>query len=245
MTAEEGEHKQQWWNLFVDGSSTLQGSGKFERFELQRVPRLNNEEADQLVKLASSLTTVQNRKITLLTQEYAVIEDPANEVLVSTSKPCWKDTIEANLTTGSLPTDRKEARTIRTRATRFTMIGGELYKRGFSQPYLKCLDPERAEYVLREVHEGSCGNHSGERSLADHTSEEYWRRMAKAYNARVHQKSFQVGDLVWRRSDVQGNIGKLDAKWEGPYRVIEATGNATYKLEKLDGKEIPRGMHRI
>ncbi|KAL0283693.1 UNVERIFIED_CONTAM: hypothetical protein Sangu_2873300 [Sesamum angustifolium] len=27
MTVEEGEHKQQWWNLFVDGSSTLQGSG--------------------------------------------------------------------------------------------------------------------------------------------------------------------------------------------------------------------------
>ncbi|KAL0313980.1 UNVERIFIED_CONTAM: hypothetical protein Sangu_2242400 [Sesamum angustifolium] len=27
MTAEEGEHKQQWWKLFIDGSSTLQGSG--------------------------------------------------------------------------------------------------------------------------------------------------------------------------------------------------------------------------
>ncbi|KAL0362157.1 UNVERIFIED_CONTAM: hypothetical protein Scaly_1170900 [Sesamum calycinum] len=27
MTAEEGEHKQQWWKLFVDGSSNLQGSG--------------------------------------------------------------------------------------------------------------------------------------------------------------------------------------------------------------------------
>ncbi|KAK4407918.1 hypothetical protein Sango_0372800 [Sesamum angolense] len=138
---------------------------KFERFELQRVPRSNNEEADQLAKLASSLTTVQNQKITLLTQEYSGIEDPANEILVNRSKPCWKDTIEAYLTTGSLPADRKEAKTIRTKATHFTMIGGELYKRGFSQPYLKCLDPERAEYVLMEVHEGSCGNHSGGRSL--------------------------------------------------------------------------------
>ncbi|KAK4403978.1 Ribonuclease HI [Sesamum angolense] len=448
MTAEEGEHKQQWWKLFVDGSSTLQGSGagviletpqgdkiqyglrfsfdasnneaeyeallaggrlaqaagakylraysdsqlivnqvngdyeakgekmiqylnlirtlcqKFEKFELQRVPRSNNEEADQLAKLASSLTTVQNRKIILLTQDRSGIEDPANEILVNTSKPCWKDTIEAYLTTGSLPTDRKEARIIRTRATHFTMIRGELYKRGFSQPYLKCLDPEKAEYVLKEIHEGSCGNHSGGRSLAgkgkefkrwclelkikqyftsvgtpqsngqtevtnrtilqhlktrldqakgnwvnelpgvlwayrttprrstgespfnlvygmeaiipaeigeetlrvqqyepeindigrrvnldllgkvrDTASvriEAYKRHMAKAYNARVHPKNFQIGDLVWRRSDVQGNIGKLGAKWEGPYRVIEAIGNATYKLEKPDGKEIPR-----
>ncbi|KAL0423141.1 UNVERIFIED_CONTAM: hypothetical protein Sradi_0848900 [Sesamum radiatum] len=35
-------------------------------------------------------------------------------------------------------------------------------------------------------------------------------------------------------------IRKLDTKWEGLYRVIEAIGNATYKLEKPDGKEIPR-----
>ena len=36
---------------------------------------------------------------------------------------------------------------------------------GFSQPYLKCLDLEDAKYVLREIHEGVCGNHSGPRSL--------------------------------------------------------------------------------
>ncbi|KAL0439971.1 UNVERIFIED_CONTAM: hypothetical protein Slati_2480100 [Sesamum latifolium] len=64
--------------------------------------------------------------------------------------------------------------------------------------------------------------------------------MAKAYNTRVRPRNFQVGDLVWRRSDVQGNLGKLDAKWEGPYQVAETIGNATYKLKSLDGKEIPR-----
>ena len=36
---------------------------------------------------------------------------------------------------------------------------------GFSQPYLRCLDFEDAAYVLREIHEGVCGNHSGPRSL--------------------------------------------------------------------------------
>ncbi|KAK4381053.1 hypothetical protein Sango_3005500 [Sesamum angolense] len=134
---------------------------KFEKFELQRVPRSNNEEADQLAKLASSLTTVQNRKMTLLTQDRSGIEDPANEILVNTSKPCWKDTIEAYLTMGSLPADRKEARIIRTRATRFTMIRGELYKRGFRN-LLEMFGPRKSEYVLKEIHEGSCGNHSEE-----------------------------------------------------------------------------------
>uniref|UniRef100_A0A2N9FNY5 Integrase catalytic domain-containing protein n=1 Tax=Fagus sylvatica TaxID=28930 RepID=A0A2N9FNY5_FAGSY len=37
---------------------------------------------------------------------------------------------------------------------------------GFSRPHLRCLSPEEADYVIREVHEGVCGNHSGARSLA-------------------------------------------------------------------------------
>ncbi|KAL0453525.1 UNVERIFIED_CONTAM: hypothetical protein Slati_1330600 [Sesamum latifolium] len=138
----------------------------FEKFELKRVPRSDNEEADQLSKLASSLTTMKDRSIILLTQEHSEIEEVTKEVLVSTNRPCWKDAIEAYLTMGSLPLDKKKARAVRIRAARFTMIAGDLYKRGFSQPYLKCLDPERAKYVLREVHEGSCGNRSGGRSLA-------------------------------------------------------------------------------
>ncbi|XP_016165137.1 uncharacterized protein K02A2.6-like [Arachis ipaensis] len=34
--------------------------------------------------------------------------------------------------------------------------------------------------------------------------------------------------------------GKLVTNWEGPYRVKEVVGNGAYKLERLDGKEVPR-----
>ncbi|KAL0421301.1 UNVERIFIED_CONTAM: hypothetical protein Slati_3153000 [Sesamum latifolium] len=138
----------------------------FERFELERIPRSDNEKADQLAKLASLLTAIRDRNIIFLTQEHSEIEEATKEVLVNSNMPCWKDVIEAYLTPGSLPSDKREARAVRIRAARFTMIAGELYKRGFSQPYLKCLDLEKAEYVLREVHEGSCENHSRGRSLA-------------------------------------------------------------------------------
>ncbi|RVX04492.1 hypothetical protein CK203_018396 [Vitis vinifera] len=50
-------------------------------------------------------------------------------------------------------------------AARFTLIGG-LYKRSFTGPYLRCLGHSEAQYVLAELHEGICGNHSGGRSLA-------------------------------------------------------------------------------
>jgi hypothetical protein len=67
---------------------------------------------------------------------------------------------------GTLPNDCHEERRIKVCTSRFTILQGTLYKRGFSLPYLKCLTPAEAEYVLREIHEGICGNHLGAQSLS-------------------------------------------------------------------------------
>ena len=47
----------------------------------------------------------------------------------------------------------------------FTIHRGSLYNRGFFTPILKCIAGKDADYVLREVHEGVCGNHIGARAL--------------------------------------------------------------------------------
>ena len=64
-----------------------------------------------------------------------------------------------------LPQDIEEAKKVRKRATRFTILNTTLYKRGFSMLYLKCVDEEEAKYVLEEIHEGVCGDHVGPKSL--------------------------------------------------------------------------------
>ena len=64
-----------------------------------------------------------------------------------------------------LPSDLNEARRIKKLATRFTLLNGVLYKRGFSLPYLRCFEEDEARYILDEVHEGICGDHAGSRSL--------------------------------------------------------------------------------
>jgi hypothetical protein len=51
-------------------------------------------------------------------------------------------------------------------STRYVLIGGILYHRGYTEPLLKCLTHSEAEYVLKEIQEGVCGNHSGSRMLA-------------------------------------------------------------------------------
>ncbi|KAI5324929.1 hypothetical protein L3X38_034002 [Prunus dulcis] len=80
--------------------------------------------------------------------------------------PTWMDPILQFLQNQTLPTNPAEARRVCHRSARYLIINGSLYKRGFSLPYLRCLTPEEGHDVLREIHEGICGNHSGARSLA-------------------------------------------------------------------------------
>lgn len=62
------------------------------------------------------------------------------------------------------------------------------------------------------------------------------------YNNKVVPRAFKVGDLVLRKASIGARNterGKLAANWEGPYWVTESTGTGAYKLETLEGREIP------
>ena len=74
-----------------------------------------------------------------------------------------------------------------------------LYKRGFSQPYLRCLAPDETNYVLWEVHERAYGNHLGARSLIHKVVRAgyYWPTVQA--NAKVYVK---VCDQCQRFSNV-------------------------------------------
>lgn len=93
----------------------------------------------------------------------------------------WMDQILSYIKDGHLPLDPFETKKIKVRATRFTVVNDELYKRGFSFPYLKCLNPEEAVYVLQEIHEGVCESHSGPLSLVGKEIKEgyFWPTMQK------------------------------------------------------------------
>ena len=77
----------------------------------------------------------------------------------------WMTPIVSYLKDGKLSKGKDEARKLKVRAARYFLMEEVLYKIGFSQPYLRCLAPDEANYVLREVHEGACENHSRARSF--------------------------------------------------------------------------------
>ncbi|KAL5545737.1 hypothetical protein UlMin_005424 [Ulmus minor] len=182
------------WKLFVDGSTNQEGSGigivlespKQEKvFKALRLEfPVSNNEAEYEALLTVGFRTSQCRisgagakdgRLPATRAEYKNSELPV-DILCSPStdgtsinqvdeEPTWMTPIVGYLLRGELPQDRTEARTLRMRAARYTYLAGQLYKRGFSNPLLKCVTPDQGLYIMREIHEGVCGNHAGKRSL--------------------------------------------------------------------------------
>jgi len=73
------------------------------------------------------------------------------------------------ITAGTLPKDRKEASLLKNKATHYVILDGQLYRRSYCYPLLKCLKPSEVAYMLQEIHEDICGNHMGGRALAHKT----------------------------------------------------------------------------
>ena len=133
---------------------------KFKEANLVQIPREENTEADALAKEASA-----NQPMDEFDEVQYLPSIDIPEVLQVQNEGSWMAPIISYLKDEILPEGKDEARKLRVRSARYVLLNDALYKRGFSQLYLRCLSPDEANYVLREVHEGACGNHSGARSL--------------------------------------------------------------------------------
>ncbi|XP_025680337.1 uncharacterized protein [Arachis hypogaea] len=81
------------------------------------------------------------------------------------------------------------------------------------------------------------------REMAHLTETALKQRMALRYNTKVLKREFEPNDLVLRRNDIgplTPGAGKLAANWEDPYRIKKVMGKGAFKLERLNGKEVPR-----
>jgi len=67
---------------------------------------------------------------------------------------------------GILPEKGSERRKVFWKASRYIVQGGILYRIGFSMPLLRCVAHDEIKRMLKEVHEGACGDHTGGQTLA-------------------------------------------------------------------------------
>jgi hypothetical protein len=166
---------------------------QFKGFTLQHVDRARNEEAGALAKAAARGETLPSDVF------YHVIGTPAvrnleglqvtNDVeghrivnLIMTKD--WRAPITLFLQGYYHPSDVNEAKRLKHRSRDFVLVWGQLYKKGISQPMLKCITKTEGIQILREVHSGTCGSHSGPRAITAKVIRQgfYWPSIICAAN---------------------------------------------------------------
>ncbi|GKC93114.1 reverse transcriptase domain-containing protein [Tanacetum coccineum] len=328
----------------------------FKSFSIENILRNMNQKENVLSKLASVafnhltkevLVEVLNERSTEGQEVHAIVEEEGDN---------WMTPIVRCLEEGIWPKDKNEARCLRAKIGQYTMESRILFKKGYLVPMLRCVGPLQANYVIREIHIGSCGMHVGPRVVVRKAVRQgyYWptmhedvtrwgmdilgplpptrggaslfglpriivtdngvqlvndpfkswyqdpprkrkgldgltscqmfcghielqsnkameryhsvlprterrevvaireakykTKMKQYYNKKVCPSGFRLGEFVFRRNEASRveDQGKLRPKWEGPYKVVEAYENGSYKLQILEDKEVPKpGMLSI
>nr|GFA14035.1 reverse transcriptase domain-containing protein [Tanacetum cinerariifolium] len=135
----------------------------FKIFSISQVPQSKNKKADALSKIASTSFAHLSKQVLVEVLETKSITGKEVTAVIEEEGPTWMTELVNYLKEGTLPTDEKEARKIRLKARQYELIEGIIYKRSFLTPWLRCVGPLQAEYVMKEIHEGSCSMHAGPR----------------------------------------------------------------------------------
>jgi hypothetical protein len=150
--------------------------GEFDSFTIRQVPREMNVQADALAGLGSVCRHVDVPNVPIIhvlkpaidtsmeAQGVMSLQDNIDEE--SRPAPTWIQDYRNYLLNGTQPSDRNEARVFRMKASRYTVIDNVLFKKSVTGLLQRCLDNKEAEHVLRDLHEGECGNHTGGRNLS-------------------------------------------------------------------------------
>ncbi|XP_075645592.1 uncharacterized protein LOC142616682 [Castanea sativa] len=158
---EEYEAKEERMQKYLKLTKHL--AREFDKLEFVQIPRGQNMAANKIAKMASSEEGSTSVEVDMEIQKCPSIEEVPTFAIHNINS--WMTAIVFFLQDKHLPQDAKKAKKIKKRAVRFTILNDTLYKRGFSMPYLKCVDEEEVKYILEEIHKGVCRDHAGLRSL--------------------------------------------------------------------------------
>nr|GEY12628.1 reverse transcriptase domain-containing protein [Tanacetum cinerariifolium] len=152
----------------------------FKTFSIIQVPHSRNKKADALSKIVSTSFAHLSKQVLVEVLETKSITGKEVTAVIEEEGPTWmtelvnylkegilpgdeKEARKLRLKARILPGDEKEARKLRLKARQYRLMEGVFYKRSFLTPWLRCVGPLQAEYVMREIHEGSCSMHAGPR----------------------------------------------------------------------------------
>nr|GEZ77778.1 reverse transcriptase domain-containing protein [Tanacetum cinerariifolium] len=151
----------------------------FKGFSIKQIPKGENKKADALSKIESTSFAHLSKQVIVEELREKAIDEKLILAVVEEEGHTWMTLFYEYLTEGVLPEEKKKERTVRRKAGRYAVINEVLYKIYFLGPWLRCVGPIQANYVLREIHEGSCSMHAGPRSVVAKASRSsyFWLTM--------------------------------------------------------------------
>ncbi|XP_021853697.2 uncharacterized protein [Spinacia oleracea] len=219
-----------------------QAAAQLEKFEIKLVPRADNSMADTLAKLASSKAVDLKRSVMIEVLKRRSTEGKGKEIMVIADGKEWYDDMWAYKATAILPENPEEAKKIKKDGPWYIIYMGRLYKRSFSLPLLRCLSAYESEKLIEEIHEGSCGNHVGGKTLSLLCQRQgyYWPTMLEDAQKYVKKcEKCQLFSLVIKMpaNDLTPILNPIPfAQWEmdiiGPFTT--ASGGRKFLIVAVD-----------
>ncbi|GJR46181.1 reverse transcriptase domain-containing protein [Tanacetum coccineum] len=223
------------WTLFTDGSSCIDGSRagliwtNLEGVEFTYAMRFRFEATNNEVEYEALIAGLR------IAEQMGVKNLQANV----------DSHLVANQVNGSYvakESDKKKSRVVRRKASRYTIINGTLYKKSLLGLWLLCVGPLQANYVLREIHKGSCSMHSGPISVVAKAIQTgyYWLTMHTDARKLIREcNDCQVHRPIPRNP--QQNLTPITSLWPfykwgidivGPF--LEGPGKVKFLIVAID-----------
>ncbi|GJS51271.1 reverse transcriptase domain-containing protein [Tanacetum coccineum] len=166
-------------------------TSSFKAFSIRRVPKGENKKGDALSKIASTSFAHLSKQVLVEELKEKSIGEVEILAVVEEEGDTWMTPIFEYLTEETLPANVKKARALRRKSQRFA-----------------------ANYVLSEIHEGSCSMHAGTQSVAAKALRigYYWPTMHKDARALIRAcQDCQVHKPVLRNP--QQNLTPITSPW--------------------------------
>nr|GEX10889.1 reverse transcriptase domain-containing protein [Tanacetum cinerariifolium] len=195
----------------------------FTTFSISQVPRGKNKQADALSKIASTSFAHLSKQVLVEVLENKSIKEKEVAAVIEEDGPTWMTRLVDYLKEGVLPGDSKEARKLRLKARQYELMEG-------------------ADYVIREIHEGSCSMHAGPRSVVAKAIRlgYYWPTMHKDARDMIRKcNDCQIHRPVTRHP--QQSLTPITAPWPfykwgidiaGPF--LEGPGKVKFLIVAMD-----------
>nr|GEU52520.1 reverse transcriptase domain-containing protein [Tanacetum cinerariifolium] len=218
---------------------------RFKSFAIQNIPKNLNQKADILSKLAThAFHHLTKEDLVKLLAERSTDQKEVSTV-VKEEEDNWMTPIIRGLAEGIWPKDKDERKPLRMKINQYVLEGDVIFKKGYLVPMIRCVGPLQANYVIREIHMGSCGMHIRARSVVAKAISQgyYWptmhkdaRNVTKKFDScqNIMDRNSSIKQFGLRSNEQSSLIDDIESMgdWDAPYQCNTAKGN-----EMIETKE--------